>query len=181
MFHAIVEKSADISRSEATQMRELGIDPKSKKPVFARVGRFGPMIQIGTKDDEEKPAFASIPSSMGVKSINLEQALALFNLPRIVGKTAEGEEILANNGRYGPYLQFDGTYVSLPKTEDPITITLETARELIAAKKLVDAPAAVSGTLLKVVAATSPSTSIDIFSVAAEPPSINLKLNLPSL
>ena len=118
------------------------IDPKSKKPVFARVGRFGPMIKIRTKDDEEKPAFASIPSSMGVKSINLEQALALFNLPRIVGKTAEGEEILANNGRYGPYLQFDGTYVSLPKTEDPITITLEVARELVNAKKLVDAPIA---------------------------------------
>ncbi len=141
-FHAIVEKSADISRSEATQMRELGTDPKSGKPVFARIGRFGPMIQIGTKDDEEKPTFASIPSNLGVKSISLEEALALFTLPRVVGHTPEGEEIVANNGRFGPYIKFDGKYVSLPKDENPMTVSLETAIELVNAKKQADAPIA---------------------------------------
>ena len=141
-FHATIEASGGISREAAMQIRELGIDPKSKKPVFARLGRFGPMIQIGTKDDEEKPAFASIPSGMSIKTITLEESLELFNLPRVVGQTPEGEEILANNGRFGPYLKFDGTYVSLPKGENPITVSLEVAMELITAKKLADAPIA---------------------------------------
>lgn len=141
-FHETIEASGGISRESAMQVRELGIDPKSKKPVFARLGRFGPMVQIGTKDDEEKPAFASIPASMSIKTITLEQSLELFNLPRKVGTTPEGEEILANNGRFGPYIKFDGTYVSLPKDEDPVTVSLETAMELITAKKLAEAPIA---------------------------------------
>lgn len=141
-FHKTIEESVGISRESAMQTRELGIDPKTKKPVFARLGRFGPMVQIGTKDDEEKPQFASIPSGLSVKSITLEQALDLFKLPRVVGKTPEGEEILANNGRFGPYLKVGDTFISLPKGEDPATISLEKSLELISAKKLADAPIA---------------------------------------
>jgi DNA topoisomerase I len=132
-FHKTIENSADISRAEASQARELGTDPKSGKPVFARYGRFGPMLQIGTKDDEEKPLFAPMPEGVKLEVVTLDQALAMFKLPRTVGKTAGGEEIKANIGRFGPYVQVGKTYASI-KGMDPHTITEAEAREAIEAK-----------------------------------------------
>lgn len=127
---SIDEKEESIERSDYAQIREIGIDPKSGKPVSARVGRFGPFVQIGTKEDEEKPKFVAIPSHLNMDTITLEEALFLFTLPRVVGTTQEGEEIKANIGRFGPYLQVKTTFYSL-KTDDPYTIELPRALELI--------------------------------------------------
>jgi len=120
------------------QARELGTDPKSGKPVSVRFGRFGPFVQIGSKDDEEKPQFASIPSERSMDTITLEEALELFKLPRVIGMSEEDGELVANIGRYGPYIRYGKRYVSLPKDEDPFTVTLERALELVAAKKEAD-------------------------------------------
>lgn len=133
-FHKQIEKSEDISRQEATQARELGKDPESGRPVLARFGRYGPMIQIGTKDDAEKPRFAPMPDGKKVETVTLEEALEMFKLPRVVGKTEDGEEITANIGRFGPYVKYNKTFVSI-KPEDPFTITEAKARELITEKK----------------------------------------------
>lgn len=130
-FHKKVEGSADISRAEASQARELGVDPKSGKPVTARFGRFGPMVQIGLAEDEEKPRFASIPQGKRVETITLDEALVLFNLPRKLGEDGAGNVIEANIGRFGPYVKVSSSYVSI-KGHDPYTIDLETAKELIA-------------------------------------------------
>lgn len=130
-FHAIVEKSADISRAEAAQARLLGNDPKTGRPVSARFGRFGPMVQIGNAEDEEKPKFAGITNGKTVDTITLEEALVLFNLPRTVGKDKDGNDILANIGRFGPYVKIGSSYVSI-KGHDPYHIDLETALQLIA-------------------------------------------------
>jgi DNA topoisomerase-1 len=129
-FHAVVEKSADISRAEAVQSRQIGIDPKSGKPVSSRYGRFGPMVQIGDKDDDEKPRFAGIPDGLKVETITLEQALKLFELPRNLGQDKEGNDILASLGRFGPYIKIDKRFVNI-KGHDPHTIDLKTAIELI--------------------------------------------------
>lgn len=133
-FHEKIESSEDISRQEASQARELGKDPESGKPVLARFGRFGPMIQIGTKDDEEKPRFAPMPAGKKIETVTMEEAMEMFKLPRVVGKTDDGEEITANIGRFGPYVKYGKTFVSI-KPEDPFTVTLEKAKELIAEKK----------------------------------------------
>jgi len=133
-FDKTIKESADISRESAMQIRELGLDPKTKKPITARIGRFGPMIQMGTKDDEEKPRFASIPEGKDMRTITFGEALELFSLPRLVGQTKEGEDIKANFGRFGPYVQVGKLFVSI-KPEDPLTITLEKSRELIDEKK----------------------------------------------
>jgi DNA topoisomerase-1 len=133
-FHKTIEESAGISRDSAMQVRELGIDPKTKKPIIARIGRFGPMIQIGTKDDKEKPKFASIPEGKSIKTVTLEEALELFSLPRLVGKTTDGEEMMSNFGRFGPYVKVGKLFVSI-KPEDPLTITEERARELVSEKQ----------------------------------------------
>jgi len=133
-FHEKITASADISREEASQIRELGTDPKTKKPVFVRIGRYGPMFQMGTKDDEEKPRFASIPPGKKMEETTLEDALTAFELPRVVGKTKDGEEITTNFGRFGPYIKFGKLFVSI-KPEDPFSITLEKALELIEEKK----------------------------------------------
>ncbi|HEX6258836.1 MAG TPA: type I DNA topoisomerase [Candidatus Saccharimonadales bacterium] len=129
-FRKTVDESADISRAEATQSREIGVDPKTNKPITARYGRFGPMVQIGSAEDEEKPKFASIPDGLSVETITIDQALQLFTLPRVVGKTAKGEEVLANTGRFGPYLKVGTTNLSI-KGHDPFTIDITTALELI--------------------------------------------------
>ncbi|RXI25761.1 type I DNA topoisomerase [Aliarcobacter trophiarum] len=126
----IKDKEENISKSDYLQVRELGIDPKSGKPVSARVGRFGPFIQIGTKDDEEKPKFVAIPEKFNMDTITLEEALFLFTLPRVVGTTLNNEEIKANIGRFGPYLQVKTKYYSL-KTDDPYTVDEQRAREII--------------------------------------------------
>ena len=136
-FRKTVDGAADISREEAQQTRELGIDPKSGKPVLVRVGRYGPMFQIGTKDDEEKPRFASLPAGKKMDDVTLEEALELFKLPRMIGQTKDGEDIGANFGRFGPYIKFGSKYVSI-KPDDPFTITLERALELIEEKKKAD-------------------------------------------
>ncbi|MFB1031908.1 MAG: DNA topoisomerase, partial [Aliarcobacter cryaerophilus] len=117
----IKDKEENISKSDYSQVRELGIDPKSGKPVSARVGRFGPFVQIGTKDDEEKPKFVAIPEKLNMDTITLEEALFLFNLPRVVGVDDSGNEIKANIGRFGPYLQVKTKYYSL-KNDDPYTV-----------------------------------------------------------
>ncbi|MCT7601003.1 type I DNA topoisomerase [Aliarcobacter butzleri] len=126
----IDEKESSVSKEDYLQINELGIDPKSGKPVSARVGRFGPFVQIGTKDDEEKPKFVAIPDNLNMDTITLEEALFLFNLPRVVGNTQNGDEIKANIGRFGPYLQVKTKFYSL-KTDDPYTIDLNRALEII--------------------------------------------------
>ena len=137
-FSERLDEKKDISREEVMQARELGTDPKSGKPVTARFGRFGPFVQIGSKDDEEKPLFASIPPERSMDTITLEEALELFKLPRVIGMSEEDGELVANIGRYGPYIRYGKRYVSLPKDEDPFTVTLERALELVAAKKEAD-------------------------------------------
>ena len=126
----IKDKEENISKSDYLQLRELGIDPKSGKPVSARVGRFGPFIQIGTKDDEEKPKFVAIPEKLNMDTITLDEALFLFTLPRVVGVDDSGNEIKANIGRFGPYLQVKTKYYSL-KTDDPYTVDEIRAKEII--------------------------------------------------
>ena len=131
-FHKTVNASADISRAEAMQSRPLGTDPKSGRPVSARFGRYGAMVQIGEAEDEEKPKFAGIPAGMNMDTITLEQALELFKLPRTLGHTETGEAIDVSIGRFGPYIKVGSHYVSLGK-EDPYHVTLETANELLKA------------------------------------------------
>lgn len=127
---SIDEKEESIDRNDYAQIREIGTDPQSGKPISARVGRFGPFVQIGTKDDEEKPKFVAIPAHLNMDTITLDEALYLFTLPRVVGANEEGEEIKANIGRFGPYLQVKTKFYSL-KTDDPYTIELPRALEVI--------------------------------------------------
>ncbi len=132
-FHELIAKSGDIDRSKVGNSREVGTDPKSGKPILARFGRFGPMLQLGATDDSEKPTFAPMPRGAKIETITLEQALEAFTLPRTVGETEDGETIKANVGRFGPYIQVGKLFVSI-KDHDPRTIDLATARELFAAK-----------------------------------------------
>ncbi len=137
-FHAQIELANDISREETHGMRELGTDPKSGKPVSVRFGRYGAFAQIGHKDDEDKPTFASLRGSLDIETINLDEALELFNMPRTVGETDDFGVIKANYGRFGPYIQYGKKYVSL-KEDIPEEVTLEKALELIVAKEKFDA------------------------------------------
>lgn len=132
-FHPLVEKSESISREESTQTRLLGNDPKSGKPIMARYGRFGPMIQRGETESEDKPDFSPLPEGATLDTVTLEQALEMFKLPRLVGKTADGQDIKANIGRFGPYIQVGKLYVSI-KPHDPMKITEEEALKLYAEK-----------------------------------------------
>ncbi len=132
-FHDLIVQSGGIDRSTVGANKEVGIDPKTGKPIFARFGRYGPMLQLGTTEDEDKPKFAPLPAGAKIETVTLEQALHAFQLPRIVGQTADGKDIKANVGRFGPYIQVDKLFVSI-KPEDPHTITLEKALELYAAK-----------------------------------------------
>ncbi|WP_321469645.1 type I DNA topoisomerase [Halarcobacter sp.] len=126
----INEKEESVNKEDYLQIREIGTDPKSGKPISARVGRFGPFVQIGTKDDEEKPQFVAIPDHLNMDTITLDEALFLFTLPRVVGQTQEGEDIKANIGRFGPYLQVKTKFYSL-KQDDPYTIEFPRALEVI--------------------------------------------------
>jgi len=128
------EKEESVDRSEAKGTRVLGTDPKTGKPISVRLGRYGPHAQIGTRDDEEKPAFAGLRPGQSLESITLEEALELFKLPRELGVTPEGEKVFAAIGRFGPYIRFDSKFVSL-KEIDPHEVTLEQALKLIAEKK----------------------------------------------
>lgn len=133
-FHELIVKSGGIDRSTVGNSREVGVDPKTNKPIIARFGRFGPMLQLGaTEDKDNKPQFAPMPAGTRIETITLEQALHAFKLPRLVGQTADGKDIKANIGRFGPYIQVDKLFVSI-KPEDPHDITLEKALELYEAK-----------------------------------------------
>ena len=118
--------------------RELGIDPKTNKPVFVKIGRFGPVVQIGTADDTDKPRFAQIPSDKSMETLTLDDALELFKLPRTIGQFEE-TDVVIGAGRFGPYIMHNKKYVSLPKDEDPLTVSLDTAIKLIESKRLQDA------------------------------------------
>jgi DNA topoisomerase-1 len=131
-----IEKN--VTREQVAQARELGKDPATGKPITVRMGRFGPFVQIGTKDDEEKPKFAGLRPGQKMDAITLAEAMDLFQLPRTLGNTAEGETIVTNVGRFGPYVKYGSKYVSL-KEDDPYTVTLERALEVIRLKQEADA------------------------------------------
>ena len=135
----IAEKQETVSREEAIQARQLGTDPKTGRPVSARMGRYGPIVQLGTRDDEEKPKFAGLRPGQKMDTITLEEALPLFDLPRDLGETEDGEEMQASIGRFGPYVRFGSRFVSLKGDDDPYTVTTERARELVREKKIADA------------------------------------------
>ena len=132
-----IEKN--VSREEVAQARELGKHPESGKPITVRMGRYGPFVQIGTKDDEEKPKFAGLRPGQKMDLIKLPEALELFKLPINLGTTAEGEPVQANIGRFGPYIKYGPKYVSLKPPDDPYTVNLERALEVIRLKKEADA------------------------------------------
>ena len=121
--------------------REIGTDPVSKKPIIARMGKYGPMVQIGTSEDEEKPRYAKLKASQSIETISLDEAIGLFQLPKTLGEF-EGQEVSVNNGRFGPYVKFGEAFVSIPKGEEPLEIDLERAIALIKEKQIVDAPIA---------------------------------------
>jgi len=138
-FHQLCEeKEASVTREQVAQARELGTDPKSGKPVTVRMGRYGPFVQIGTKDDEEKPKFAGLRPGQKMNDIDLQSALELFKLPRKLGETPDGLSVSASIGRFGPYVRYGDKYVSI-KDDDPYTIELPRALELIEEKKIADA------------------------------------------
>jgi DNA topoisomerase-1 len=128
-FHPLVEKSGAATREEVSKAKHLGDDPKSGKPIIARFGRYGLMLQRGETESEEKPDFAPFPEGYTLDNIDLDAALIMFSLPRVVGKAKDGEEITANIGRFGPYIKVKSTFVSI-KDNDPFKITLEEAQEL---------------------------------------------------
>lgn len=132
-FHKLIEQSGGIDRSKVGASRPVGTDPKTGKVITARFGRFGPMLQLGDTEGEEKPKFAPLPAGAKIETVTLEQALEAFKLPRLVGQTADGQDIKANVGRFGPYIQIGKLYVSI-KPLDPRDITLEQALELYAEK-----------------------------------------------
>jgi DNA topoisomerase-1 len=129
-FHELIEKSGDIDRSSVSQTRELGNDPKTGLPIITRFGRFGPMLQLGEANDEEKPRFAPLPKGTRLETVTLEEALEMFKLPRVVGQTPDGKDIKANIGRFGPYVQVEKAFFSI-KGFDPLTISLEDAQKII--------------------------------------------------
>ena len=135
----VKDKEENVSRKQATQARELGVDPVSGLPVSVRMGRYGPYVQIGTREDSDKPRFAGLRLGQRMDSISLEEALALFKLPRTLGKTQAGDEVIANIGRFGPYIRYGNKFVSLKNEDDPHTITLERTHELIVEKQKIDA------------------------------------------
>lgn len=134
-FEPQVERTLNEKTEHRVGERELGVDPKSGKPVSVKIGRFGPVVQIGTPSDDEKPQFANLAKGQSIETITLEEALELFKLPRTLGEL-EGQVVKANVGRFGPYVQLGKLFVSIPKGEDPMDITLERAAELIQEKRL---------------------------------------------
>ncbi len=137
-FHPLIGSAENVSREETSQARTLGKDPETGKPIVARYGRYGPMLQKGETESEDKPDFAPMPEGVELEDVTLEQALEMFKLPRTVGKTDDGQEIKANVGRFGPYVQVGKTFVSI-KPLDPMKITEAEAKELYAVKLQKDA------------------------------------------
>ncbi|MCW9056832.1 MAG: DNA topoisomerase I [Gammaproteobacteria bacterium] len=138
------DKEVNVSRADVAQSRHIGTDPKSGKPISVRMGPYGPFVQIGDKDDEEKPQFASLKPGQKMADINMDNYEELLVLPRKLGYTDEGEEVTTNTGRFGPYVKYDNVFVSIRKEYqekgiDPYNITLETALELVKEKKIFEA------------------------------------------
>ena len=138
-FKSLVDdKEQNVQRSDVLPVRELGTDPKTQKPITVKLGRYGPYVQIGTREDEEKPQFAGLRPGQKMDTITFEEAMKLFELPRDLGITSDEEPVQANIGRFGPFVKYGDKYASL-REDDPHTITLERALEVIAAKKKADA------------------------------------------
>ena len=137
-FEPEVEKVMNARSEHKAGERELGIDPKSGKPVFVKIGRYGPVVQIGSADDEDKPRFSQLPVGKSMETITLGEALELFKLPRTLGQF-ENSDVVVGAGRFGPYVLHDKKYTSIPKGEDPLTITLDAAINLIQTKRLQEA------------------------------------------
>ena len=133
-FEPTVDKVMNARSEHKAGERQLGTDPVSGHPVFVKIGRYGPVVQIGTADDDEKPRFAQMPADKSMETITLEEALELFKLPRTIGEY-EGKTVTIGAGRFGPYVLHNKKYVSLPKDEDPMTVTLDTAISLIEEKR----------------------------------------------
>jgi DNA topoisomerase-1 len=134
-FAPVVEKTMNARQERKAGERQLGIDPKSGKPVFVKIGRFGPVVQIGSADDKDKPLFAQMPSEKSMEAITLEEALELFKLPRTLGDF-EGSPVVIGAGRFGPYILHQKKYTSLSKDADPLTITLDESIRMILEKRL---------------------------------------------
>lgn len=133
-FKPRVDEKMELKREEVSQARQIGTDPVSGKPVSARIGRFGPFVQIGTKEDVDKPRFASLKNTQRIDTLTLQDALDLFKLPRMLGHLPTGEEVAVNIGRFGPYVRYGKNFVSLKKDDDPFTIELPRAIELVEQK-----------------------------------------------
>jgi DNA topoisomerase-1 len=133
------DKEENVSRKEANQARELGTDPKTGEPVTVRMGRFGAYVQIGDAEADEKPRFYGLQAGQKLDTITLDEAMGLTKLPRDLGEDPDGEPVSTNVGRFGPYVRYGNKYVSIRDDDDPYTITLERALELIELKKKEDA------------------------------------------
>ena len=133
-FEPTVDKAMNSRNEHKAGERQLGNDPKTGKPVFVKIGRFGPVVQIGTAEDKEKPQFAQLPKELSLETVTLKEALELFKLPREIG-AYEGKTVTIGAGRFGPYVLHDKKYTSLPKDADPMAITLEEAIKLIEEKR----------------------------------------------
>ena len=137
-FEPEVERSKNNNTGKKVGERELGVDPQSGRKVFVKIGRYGPMVQIGTAEEEEKPLFATIRKGQDYETLTLEDALELFKLPRNLGEF-EGKDVVIGAGRFGPYVKHDNKYASLPKGTDPMKVSLEEAQAIILAKREADA------------------------------------------
>ena len=135
----IKDKEGSVSKKDVMPNRELGKDPATGKPILVKIGRFGPYVQIGTAEDEDKPRFAGIPRSKSMQHITLEEALELFKLPRELGETPDGLPVLVNIGRFGPFVKYGAKYASLKKDDDPYTIDLQRALEIVRDKEALEA------------------------------------------
>ena len=133
-FEPTVEHVISARDEHKAGERQIGNDPQTGRPVFVKIGRFGPVVQIGTAEDNEKPRFAQLPADKSMETITLDEALELFRLPRTIGEY-EGSEVTIGAGRFGPYVLHEKKYVSLPKGADPMAITLDEAIELILEKR----------------------------------------------
>jgi DNA topoisomerase-1 len=137
-FHPRVESTENIERSQVGSTREIGVDPKSGKNIYAKLGKFGPYVQLGENEDEEKPKYASLRTGQFIENISLEDALELFKLPRDIGPY-EDEIMIAAIGKFGPYIRHKGKFYSIGKELDPMSITPDEAIEIIEIKRKADA------------------------------------------
>lgn len=137
-FHPAVDAAMTARSEHKVGERELGVDPVSGEPVYVKIGRYGPMVQIGSTDSDKKPRFASLLKGQSIATLTLEEALGLFAFPRVIGEL-DGKEVTVAIGRFGPYVKYDGKFVSIPKDIEPAALTIEEASQLISAKKESDA------------------------------------------